>query len=474
MTEIEELKKMNTSLLQLQFPNSRITTTKHKGKLPEAPKYLLPGGTRRALPKSVQPRVILTGCSANVPDRPPQELHPIFAVVDNFLTDTVDTDGDGIDDKTHGEVIETIIKKQCPGAVVKKQGLLPYGNGGFSYSDLIANIEGVKKASELGTQFYGVNISSEASSSFEQASKLLKEEVTAGNLADKRSQLQEKLTEDQQRLVQALEALTERGIPVYIAAGNNGRDKFNIMSLADKINTVKATNAKGNIEDYSADNSLATKEAQGTYNTVAVKNKDGKILGFNLTGGDEVQIPVNGTPPKSQCEEKFKLIEILDIKIDKDDEHFKSSKNLLDYISKKYQDLGCKNKNKRCHILSDINQYILGFDSFELMVKVQNAILKEQEPGTDLTNKTFINKYIDRLEDMETLRYVKFGKEGEPFFDFDGSGRNAFGVIAGTSFAAPAAMVRDYLDQQQKAKSNNLAEKLSNGFPPEKVFEVIE
>ncbi len=461
---------MGITLLQLQFPNSRIFAGRRKCNAPALSMPAHQRGTRLFSPVG-QPRVIYAGCSVSENDNTPAVLHPTFAVVDNFLTKTVDSDGDGKGELSHGEVVEAIIKAKCPGAVVKRQGLLPLGEGELSYSDLIANLKGVKKASDWGTQFYGVNISSEATSNFEQASKVLNQKVTSENIADKKAQLREKLNDDQQELMQSIEALEEQGIPVYIAAGNNGQAHFNAMSLTNKAKTVGATDVKGNEEDYSAKNSLVSTWAQGTYSTVAVKDKDGKILGFNLTGGNQVQLPVNGTPPPSQCEEKLKLIDTLGIEIDKDDEHFQNSENLLDYISKKYKDEGCKAiSNKRCDILSEINNDILGFDSFKLMLKVQKAIL---EPNKELTNKAFINKYIDKLEDMETLRYVKFDKEGKPFFDFDGSGRNAFGVIAGTSFAAPAAMVRDFLDQQ-KTGSKDLAEGLTNGFPPEEVFKIIE
>lgn len=57
----------------------------------------------------------------------------------------------------------------------------------------------------------------------------------------------------------------EKNILFTLAAGNDGKNNFNILSLADNIVTVGAINKKGNIAEWSADNSLIDKFSAGKF-----------------------------------------------------------------------------------------------------------------------------------------------------------------------------------------------------------------
>ncbi len=474
---------------------------KSSGRTPHAKRGVGYVQRGQALYTSRGPKVFITACSTeDTSDR-----SPVFAVVDNFDSDNV------IAKSSHGEVIEAIIKSLCPGSNVRREPVPILKNGKVATAEVISKIEGLQRAIKQGQQIDGVNLSVGSSLNYGDksellqkqtvqnasgskhlsATKLLKKEVNPENLVDYKAELRGQLPMLDQKLMKAIEGVTALGVPVYLAAGNDGVNYFSPTSFANGAVVVGATDAKGHKQSYSADNSLVSEWAQGTYNVEAIKDDRGKVLGFNLTGGNDVQIPSEENSFEEQLKKDLEIIDVLDIDIDKNDQFFDESGNLLDYISKKYGDSAERKnlKNMLHERLSDLNKHILGFDSSDLRIKIQKAILREQELGKELRNRVFIDKYIEKLIGLEFLKYVKFeekakqdkntkfDKNTDLFFDFDNSGRHASTFIVGTSFAAPTALAEEYNKKHKilEAKKNKVKkEALHKGFPPEEVFSVIE
>lgn len=108
-----------------------------------------------------------------------------------------------------------------------------------------------------------------------------------------------------------LEWTIKRGIPVFHSAGNGASEEVDLLSFADGVNSVGALDKNGKKADYSADNSLISIWERGDYPIVQIRDKKGTILGYNITGGQRVEIPLNqttGRPPvqKTLTESKIK------------------------------------------------------------------------------------------------------------------------------------------------------------------------
>lgn len=81
-----------------------------------------------------------------------------------------------------------------------------------------------------------------------------------------------------------LEALTARGIPVFLSAGNGGPRQVNLYGFAKGVISVGALDAQGHKTSYTADNPLITMWKRGDYPVVSVLNKKKELIGFNITG----------------------------------------------------------------------------------------------------------------------------------------------------------------------------------------------
>lgn len=97
-----------------------------------------------------------------------------------------------------------------------------------------------------------------------------------------------------------LEDITKKGIPVFVSGGNATSIGVNLLGFANGVKTVGALDRNGHKAPYSANNSLITIWEQGDYPVKQVIDAHGNILGYNITGGIKLEIPLNqttGRPP---------------------------------------------------------------------------------------------------------------------------------------------------------------------------------
>lgn len=97
-----------------------------------------------------------------------------------------------------------------------------------------------------------------------------------------------------------LEDITKRGIPVFVSGGNYSREQVNLFGFAKGVISVGVVDKSGKKLPNYADNSLITMRERGKYPIVQIRDKQGNILGYNITGGQNVEIPLSqttGRPP---------------------------------------------------------------------------------------------------------------------------------------------------------------------------------
>ncbi len=396
----------------------------------------------------VKPAVVMA--MARPSDNPEKE-NPVFVVIDEFKVKVKDIDADYKKDITHGDIIVDLIKAKCPEATIIKKELAQ-----MEHYNVADKLKEVKKAIEKGEKIDGVNLSVGTDCSYKNVSAWIGEEVTPENLAKKASDIRKKLPGSMKHQMVAMEAITELGVPIYIAAGNKSNDCFALEALAQGSINVGATDANGKKLKYSADNSLITYWSQGIFNLEAVKNQEGQVTGLTITGADNAEYPVENPPKINKYDEYLNLI--------KDPEKLKKSNNLLEYLKEEYGDAGCPEDNNAYKTASSLNESILGFDSYKLTRKVIGIMKKEKEAHqvSDEEFKDFFNfmeKYKEKLQHLEHLKdvNVELDEEGEPFFDFDSSGRRSYSFIQGTSVAAPNEMATGY---NKKKSEKDLADLL--------------
>jgi Subtilase family len=185
-----------------------------------------------------------------------------FAVVDSFGSPSVDIDGDGEPDLSHGEVVCRFIKAQNPFVEILK----------FNAMSNYQIIEAFGQISAMG------NIDAVNLSKGFLIPIVVEASLQCKGLAEQREILAKRLQAYKSPLVKAIEQLCRKGIPVYIAAGNNGPKSLNINSLAEGSINVSATDKHGNRESYCTDNPFVNRWEQGTY---PIRKVPG---GFDITG----------------------------------------------------------------------------------------------------------------------------------------------------------------------------------------------
>jgi hypothetical protein len=192
-----------------------------------------------------------------------------IAVVDNFDSKTIDIDGDNIPDLSHGEVVERYLKAENPNVQINRfEVAIDLATGNIENASLVQALEQVKKQMDSGEKFDAVNMSLAYEVDLSNQGS-----VTSASIGEAESELRaylfdenNSLTADQQELkdrIEAIEKITAGDVPVYIAAGNEGRNNYNTLGLAHGTVQVGALNAYG--DTLYARNSDVKQYEQGEY-----------------------------------------------------------------------------------------------------------------------------------------------------------------------------------------------------------------
>ncbi|MEI7475040.1 MAG: hypothetical protein WCK67_09715 [bacterium] len=358
-----------------------------------------------------------------------QSVIPRVAVIDEFKIPTIDINSDGIKDLPHGCLVEAIIKSIVNADTVEFSN----NNKIKILTDFIP--EQLQKVEEEGN-FDAVNISAGLSKSLRiLRSKLNIPELNKDNLHRYREDIRQYYLDTKEdnvyKVIEAVENVTAKGIPVYFAAGNKGSDYVNLFGVARGAINVGAVNTKNVKVITSAENSMLEYD-RGIYGVSKILDKIGNILGYNVSGTDKVEFTPNEISSGKPRVEQY---------------IGKSIKNFL-ASAKEYEIKKIKESNPSS-IEIDENTSIKDA-LFSVKGLAKKDILKPQELNLLLANGydyvTFDNKLHFSIDKDKNIQY-----------DPDGSHRqNLVGAIRGTSFASPAALAHDLLKNLRikKPKTN--------------------
>lgn len=365
----------------------------------------------------------------------PEKLpHKRYVVIDTFESKDMDIDGDGKDDISHGEFIARLIKSLNPKAEAIKldEGKLSDGDKYFTYWDDL-----VKQIKELRPD--GVNRSTGGSLGYPGTSKLLDEPITKDNFMSRLGPFRQYLEQQDDQhskfflfIVNHLEELTKNGIKVFNSGGNKGIKFFNFESVAEGVNIVGSTDARGNLLECSADNARMN-FAQGIYGISQVKDKSGKLLGYDIVGNGNVSItPEEVSSGGSYVDPKIQQFAgkaLKDCLIT--DEEFEALK--IYYSPSHYPDEATRNKVKEIQERDPL----LSLDQIQLIFPHNQELAQYREVGV---YKTLFGKVAFDVD-----------KDGKVIYDPDRSGRqNVIHYARGASFASPTFMVMKDIEEACK------------------------
>ena len=128
------------------------------------------------------------------------------------------------------------------------------------------------------------------------------EEITAKNISSKKRKVKDYLLNNPDETVQTklfvfkckardimpivdcMDSLSSKGTKVFVSAGNDGKNKFNLLSLIDNSITVCALDKKGGKTYYTEDHSLVKRWAKG--NIPLKKTDNGYQIQFDNSTKD--------------------------------------------------------------------------------------------------------------------------------------------------------------------------------------------
>lgn len=157
-------------------------------------------------------------------------------------------------------------------------------------------LENMKK----GKKYDAIDLPAADYISFENLSKLLGKNITSQNVAEYKKEIRKlmfnKFSIEEGKVLKKLDEISDRGVPIYTAAGNEGKDFFNMFSLANKINVVGALDKDGQKTQFSADNKLVTDWQPGIFDITEKCDSTSKC-GFDYTGDGSIDLYSGKTAP---------------------------------------------------------------------------------------------------------------------------------------------------------------------------------
>ncbi|MGD9581616.1 MAG: hypothetical protein AB7V50_09605 [Vampirovibrionia bacterium] len=244
-----------------------------------------------------------------------------YLVLDDFNSIDIDIDGDDIADLSHGESIKRLITALNPEAnVICLKAKDMTIDGKFNIKELknkltvvlnqldILNLKGINLSIASNYETSTTNIEGKKISkhNFNHYKKLIADRFIGLTEEIKTNQFyisaQDKLFIDTVEIFKIIEKITSKNIPVYVAAGNNGINKYNMFSLAQNCKTVSSTDANG-IKSFYSSNIAATDKARGVYGITPVE-ENGTIIGYDLIGNGKVDIKAEEVSGKGKTKPK--------------------------------------------------------------------------------------------------------------------------------------------------------------------------
>ena len=213
------------------------------------------------------------------------------AFVDNFSTKDVDINGDGVPDLSHGDVVVRTARAFNPDIepIRFDVGVTPDDSAQQGHVKKLIQLHRLCRGIVDGNKpVDAVNMSVISEMRLADITGPSSQPVDAQSIVQVRPLLVNAMLELNQLArywtLRLMEGLVESGVPVYVSAGNSGKDYFAVENLAQGVTNVGATNAKGEKTPYTGDNGLVNRFAQGTFNITPTAE------GFDFNGDDVPEV----------------------------------------------------------------------------------------------------------------------------------------------------------------------------------------
>lgn len=236
------------------------------------------------------------------PKQPDHKLN--VAIVDNFSPSfAFNMSDESIFQKTdydstitHGQIVRRFIEEGLPEAKIKQFNTK--SSYGTALTKSINTQLGVvlEDLTKKGEKYDALNLSKDISIPFSTISAVMHKKITSENISKYREEIENLILSDNsgsmgdlRGILQKLDKISSYGVKIYISAGNEGKDNFNLLSLAKDVKNVGALDRWGSKASYSADNSLVNNWACGSSDVKKIKDSKGKI-GFDFTEDGTVDV----------------------------------------------------------------------------------------------------------------------------------------------------------------------------------------
>lgn len=198
-------------------------------------------------------------------------VQPRIAVIDVFNDKTVDIDGFKGNDISHGKIIVRFLREGLPNAEISKFSVPGFDNRTEKrrkeYAQALENhLQYLVSQAKSGKKYDAVNISLATLSTYRD-----EEGETPANVKSRCELIKSNLSKmdehsrDIGRCIALIEVLSNLGTKVYIAAGNENTEKYNIFNVAKGAINVGALNKDRTKEENSCDNSLVNRWVRGVF-----------------------------------------------------------------------------------------------------------------------------------------------------------------------------------------------------------------
>lgn len=192
--------------------------------------------------------------------------YPKILVIDCFERKSIAINKDDDLDVSHGEVISKVLEEKLPNADIYKRNIESLMSSNIS-ENLDTLFSGILKRRE---KYDAINMSFGVDITFQTLSELLGFEITQKNVANLKDRIRDSLANsiyifNNESLstiaknLNKMDSITANGNKIYVAAGNDYAEVFNLYSLANDIEVVGSKDWFDEPKSYSANNSLVTR-----------------------------------------------------------------------------------------------------------------------------------------------------------------------------------------------------------------------